>query len=62
VLDDGVGLEPQLIAHGRQGHWGIHGMRERTRQVGGNLEIRSDDKGTLVELSIAAGGAYLRTG
>lgn len=58
VRDDGVGLEPQLIAHGRDGHWGIQGMRERTRQLGGSLEIRSDSNGTLVELKIPASRAY----
>jgi signal transduction histidine kinase len=28
---------------------GIRGMRERLRQLGGNLEINSDDRGTVVE-------------
>lgn len=62
VRDNGVGLEPQMIAQGRDGHWGMHGMRERTRQVGGNLEIRSDGNGTLVELGIPASRAYARSG
>lgn len=59
VRDDGVGLDPKLIAHGRDGHWGLQGMRERTRQVGGSLEIRSEgDSGTVVELGIPAARAY----
>jgi len=61
VRDDGVGLDPTLIAHGRVGHWGMQGMRERTRTVGGSLEIRSDGNGTLVELGIPAGRAYARS-
>ncbi len=55
VRDDGVGLDPKLLAQGRDGHWGLQGMRERTRQVGGSLEIRSEENsGTVVELSVPA--------
>jgi len=61
VRDDGVALDPAFIAQGRDGHWGIHGMRERTRTVGGTLEIRSDGDGTLVELGIPASRAYARS-
>jgi signal transduction histidine kinase len=62
VRDDGVGLDSALIAHGRDRHWGMHGMRERTRAMGGSLEIRSEGAGTLVELRIPAGRAYARAG
>ena len=59
VRDDGVGLDPKLLAQGRDGHWGLQGMRERTRQVGGSLEIRSEaSSGTVVELSVPATRAY----
>jgi len=62
VRDDGVGLNEKLILHGRDGHWGLQGMRERTRQVGGSLEIRSEEAvGTAVELSIPAARAYAKT-
>lgn len=60
VRDDGVGLDPAVIAHGRDRHWGMQGMRERTRALGGNLEIRSEGAGTQVELRIPAGRAYAR--
>lgn len=61
VRDDGIGLDERFIAQGRDGHWGLQGMRERTRQVGGSLEIRTEGNiGTLVELSIAASRAYTR--
>jgi signal transduction histidine kinase len=59
VRDDGVGLDDGTLAQGRIGHWGLQGMRERTRTVGGNLEIRSEaGKGTVVELRIPASRAY----
>ncbi len=61
VRDDGVGLDAHTLALGREGHWGLQGMRERTRQVGGSLEIRSaQDAGTVVELTIPASRAYAR--
>ncbi|MBD9434801.1 hypothetical protein IB223_01745 [Pseudoxanthomonas sp. PXM03] len=62
VYDDGIGLNPGFAEHGREGHWGLHGMRERTREVGGSLEIRSEGDGTRVELGIPAGRAYARPG
>lgn len=60
VNDDGIGLDPELAEHGRGGHWGLQGMRERTREVGGRLEFRSEGDGTKVELWIPAGRAYAR--
>jgi signal transduction histidine kinase len=60
VLDDGIGLDERFIAQGRDGHWGLQGMRERTRQVGGSLEIRSGNTGTVVELRIPASRTYAR--
>jgi signal transduction histidine kinase len=61
VHDDGLGLDPKLITQGRDGHWGLQGMRERTRQAGGSLEIRSEShSGTVVELGIPAARAYAK--
>jgi signal transduction histidine kinase len=51
VEDRGKGMTPEkqveLASTGTPGV-GIRGMRERLRQLGGNLEIRSDGKGTFV--------------
>ena len=51
VEDRGKGMTPEkqveLASTGTPGV-GIRGMRERLRQLGGNLEIRSDGKGTVV--------------
>ena len=52
VEDSGVGMPPErlneLSSAGTPGV-GIRGMRERLRQLGGTLEIRSSKKGTTVE-------------
>jgi len=40
VRDDGIGMEPNLAAQGRlQTHWGLPGMPERARIVGGQLRV-----------------------
>jgi signal transduction histidine kinase len=48
----GIPLEKQLeLSSGRAGV-GFRGMRERLRQFGGDLNIQSDDCGTLVKAMI----------
>jgi signal transduction histidine kinase len=51
VQDEGKGIPPEkreLMASSGTPGVGIRGMRERIRQLGGSLEIQSDDAGTLV--------------
>jgi signal transduction histidine kinase len=62
LRDDGCGIDPEILrAGGRQGHWGLTGMRERAGKIGARLEIRSQvGKGTEIELSIPAAVAYRR--
>ena len=48
-----------LYAEGREGHFGLHGMRERAKLAGGKLTIWSGpDAGTEVELSTPASPVY----
>ncbi|USQ93898.1 sensor histidine kinase [Caulobacter sp. RL271] len=60
VHDDGVGVEPAILeAGGREGHFGLAGMRERARKIRGTLTIRSaPGRGTEVELVAPANVAY----
>ena len=60
VRDDGKGIDPKVLGgEGRDGHYGLHGMRERAKLVGGKLAVWSErDSGTEVELSIPASTAY----
>jgi len=60
VRDDGKGIDPKLLSgDGLAGHYGLHGMRERAKVVGGKLAVWSKlDSGTEVELSIPASTAY----
>jgi signal transduction histidine kinase len=60
IVDDGVGIEPERIeAAGQGGHYGIMGMRERAKRIGGSLTLAArPGGGTLVTLEIPAAFAY----
>jgi ligand-binding sensor domain-containing protein/signal transduction histidine kinase len=60
VRDDGKGIDPKLLSEdGRAGHFGLRGMRERAKLLGGRLAVWSErDSGTEVELRIPASRAY----
>jgi ligand-binding sensor domain-containing protein len=59
IRDDGKGIPADILEEGRAGHFGLPGMRERARQIGGKFEIWSGTRaGTEIELTIAAAIAY----
>jgi len=60
VRDDGKGIDPKLMNEdGRHGHYGLRGMRERAKLLGGKLAVWSElDSGTELELRIPASRAY----
>jgi signal transduction histidine kinase len=64
VRDDGKGIDQAtLSAQGSEGHYGLHGMRERAKLVGGNLTVWSrPDAGSEVELCVPAKKAYAPVG
>ncbi len=50
VQDDGLGFDPEIR---KEGHWGVAGMRERAKQMGGTIRIDSQpDRGTKIELAV----------
>jgi signal transduction histidine kinase len=49
IKDNGAGADPDRLRKPPAGHFGILGMRERTRRLGGRLSITSGAGGTLVE-------------
>jgi len=60
VRDDGKGVDEKLLWDGgREGHFGLRGMRERATLIGGKLTVWSElHAGTEVELSVPSAGAY----
>jgi len=60
VRDDGKGIDPKVLSKdGQPGHYGLRGMRERAKLMGGKLAVWSElNSGTELELSIPASRAY----
>ncbi len=53
VRDNGIGIDPDILRTGLDGHWGLSGMRERAERIGARLRVLSrNDAGTEIELSI----------
>ena len=61
IRDDGKGIDPQVLAAGHTGHYGLPGMHERAQLVGGKLEVWSEpNEGTEIQLNIPAASAYTK--
>lgn len=59
VRDDGAGIDPEVLHSGRDGHWGLAGMRERAESIGARLKVWSrTNAGTEVELVIPGDVAF----
>jgi len=59
IRDDGRGIDPEIAAEGRTGHYGLPGMRERARNIGGQLKVwTASGAGTEIDLIIPASIAY----
>jgi signal transduction histidine kinase len=59
IRDNGCGIEPRVLHSGRDGHWGLRGMRERAERIGAKLKVRSSAaRGTEVELRVPSRVAF----
>jgi ligand-binding sensor domain-containing protein/signal transduction histidine kinase len=60
IRDDGKGIDFSVLKEGaRSGHWGLPGMHERAKRMGGRLKIWSEPgAGTEAELTVAGRLAY----
>jgi len=55
-------MDADILDHGSAGHFGLPGMRERAKLIGGSLEVRSKaGSGTEVELAIPSSIAYTKS-
>jgi signal transduction histidine kinase len=56
VKDDGVGIDPTIGDHGKEGHFGLQGMRERVARIGGKLTVASSPSfGTEITVVVPGG-------
>jgi NarL family two-component system sensor histidine kinase YdfH len=52
VRDDGAGFDVEAVA-GLAGHYGLRGLRERARLLGGTLDVTSaPGQGTTIRLTV----------
>ncbi len=60
IRDDGKGIDPSVLKEGaRTGHFGLPGMHERAKRMGGRLKVWSEPgAGTEAELTVPARIAY----
>jgi len=59
VRDDGHGIDAQVLESGKDGHWGLSGMRERAERIGAKLRVLSRlGAGTEVELRVPSKIAF----
>jgi len=61
VRDNGAGIGPAVLHGGKEGHFGLEGMRERAARIGGKLTLASSPaSGTEIKL-VVPGGIIFRT-
>ena len=53
ITDNGLGFDPNAETHGKPGHFGCIGIRERARKIGANAEWKSQPgKGTAIIVTL----------
>lgn len=53
ITDNGKGIDPGVVIRGRDGHFGLQGMRERALRISGKLTVDSSPgSGTTIELIV----------
>jgi signal transduction histidine kinase len=56
VNDNGIGIEPTVSDKGKDGHFGLQGMRERAARIGGKLTlVSSATSGTEITVVVPGG-------
>jgi signal transduction histidine kinase len=59
VRDDGCGIDAKVLQSGRDGHWGLLGMRERAKEIGARVRVLSRaGAGTEVDLRVPSHIAF----
>jgi len=60
VRDSGIGFDPKVLQFGRDGHWGLSGMRERAKRIDARLRVLTRlAAGTEVELTVPGHLSYV---
>lgn len=57
IVDDGIGIDPDMLRHPRSGAFGLAAMRSRVEQQGGAMTVESEPGHTAVTVSFPLGSA-----
>ena len=61
VHDNGKGIDSGILASGKEGHFGLQGMRERATRIGAKLNLSSSsDSGTAIVLTVPGNVIFQR--
>lgn len=61
VHDNGKGIDSSILASGKEGHFGLQGMRERATRIGAKLNLSSSsDSGTAIVLTVPGNVIFQR--
>jgi len=53
ISDNGAGIDPEVVDKGKQGHFGLRGMRERAERIGSKFTlVSSPASGTVITLVV----------
>jgi signal transduction histidine kinase len=59
IRDDGCGMDEHVVRSGREGHWGLAGMNERSKRIAARLDVLSaPDAGTEIDLMVPGQVAF----
>jgi signal transduction histidine kinase len=62
VADNGVGIDPAIVDEGKDGHFGLQGLRERAARIGAKLTLVSSDRsGTDIILTVPGRVVFPKT-
>jgi signal transduction histidine kinase len=62
ITDNGIGIDPAIVAHGKEGHFGLQGMHERAARIAGKLIVNTSPvSGTEVKLVVPGKIIYRKT-
>jgi ligand-binding sensor domain-containing protein len=62
VSDNGTGIDPDIADKGKDGHFGLQGMRERAARISGNLTLgSSSNSGTEIRLVVPGDIIFRKT-
>jgi signal transduction histidine kinase/ligand-binding sensor domain-containing protein len=60
VKDNGIGIDPNVLATGKEGHFGLQGMRERAARIGAKLTLVSSTTSGTEITTIVPGSIVFR--